>query len=372
MTAARIVGRRALWLIVMALLATGVAACGQGSEDGATEPAQATATATADAAATEAPAEDIKLAVVLPGKIDDGSWNTDGLKGLEAAGEALGAETAYVENVGPSNQEQALRNFASQGMTVVFAHGGQYESAVETVAPQFPDTQFVTISGAGKGTGPNINVYGVDFAQPYYVQGFIAAKITKSKRLGVVTALQGLENVNQLVSGWRAGAKAADPSVKTTVVYLKNNEDPAEAKAAAQAMISDGVDVLMVGALNAAQQGVIQAAKEGKAWLGTQYANFTKEAPDQVMTTQLYTWGSMYTMAAEKHESGELTGISEQFGLADDPAAPGTTFQYDDKNQFNPKIPAAVLEEAQKVIDDLKAGSIEIEVSKEAAAPGTR
>jgi simple sugar transport system substrate-binding protein/basic membrane protein A len=362
MNAVRIVGRRALCLGVTAALAVGMTACGQGSG----EAAKSTATAEASK-----PAEEVKLAVVLPGKIDDGSWNTDGYEGLEAAAEAVGAETAYVENVGPSNQEQALRNFASQGMSVVFAHGGQYETAVETVAPQFPDVQFVTVSGANQGASPNVNVYGVDFAQPYYVQGFMAAKLTKSKRLGVVTALQGLENVNQLVSGWRAGAKAADSSVKTTVVYLKNNEDPAEAKAAAQSMIADGVDVLMVGALNAAQQGVIQAAKAGKVWLGTQYADFSEQAPDQVMASQLYTWGSMYTIAAEKYKAGDLSGIAEQFGLASSPDEPGTTFLYNDSNQFNPKIPADVVTATEEVIEQMKAGSIDIEVSKEAAAPGT-
>lgn len=362
MNAVRIVGRRALWLGVIVAFAVGLTACGQGSG----EAAKSTATAE-----SSEPAEDLKLAVVLPGKIDDGSWNTDGYEGLKSAADTVGAETAYVENVGPSNQEQALRNFASQGMSVVFAHGGQYETAVETVAPQFPDVQFVTISGANPGAAPNVNVYGVDFAQPYYAQGFMAAKLSESKRLGVVTALQGLENVNQLVSGWRAGAKAADPSVKTTVVYLKNNEDPAEAKAAAQAMIADGVDVLMVGALNAAQQGVIQAAKAGKVWLGTQYADFSEQAPDQVMTSQLYTWGSMYTIAAEKYQGGELNGIAEQFGLTDSPDEPGTTFQYNADNQFNPKIPADIVAETEKVIADLKAGSIDIEVSKEAAAPGT-
>ncbi len=149
MNVVRIVGRRALWMGVTAALAVGMTACGQGSG----EAAKSTATAE-----SSKPAEDLKLAVVLPGKIDDGSWNTDGYEGLKSAAEAVGAETAYVENVGPSNQEQALRNFASQGMSVVFAHGGQYETAVETVAPQFPDVQFVTISGANQGAAPNVNV----------------------------------------------------------------------------------------------------------------------------------------------------------------------------------------------------------------------
>jgi basic membrane protein A and related proteins len=355
--------RRVLLLAIAGVLALGVLACGQGDDEASK--------ASDDGGSKPAAGEKLKLAVVLPGKIDDGSWNQDGYEGLMDAGKSLDAETAYVENVGPSNQETALRNYGSQGFDVVFAHGGQYETAVQSVAPRFPDTQFVTISGVGPGEG-NTNAYGVDFAQPYYVQGYLSAKLSKSGRIGVVTALQGLENVNQLVSGLRAGAKAADPSVKTTVVYLKNNEDPAEAKAAAQALISDGVDVLAVGALNAAQQGAIQAAREAKVWIATQYANFTKDAGEQIITSQLYTWGSMYTLAAEAHKNGELNGVSEQFGITESPDDPGTRFEYNEGQLFNPKIPKKIIAETEQVIEEVKAGKVDIEVSKEAAAPGTR
>lgn len=360
--------RRGWYLVLGLVLALFVVGCGGSSDDdgnGGGSDTQAETT-------SEKASGDLKLAVVLPGKIDDGSWNTDGYEGLLAAGEALGAETAYVENVGPANQEQALRNYGSQEFDVVFAHGGQYETAVEAVAPSFPDTQFVTISGVGAGTPPNINVYTVDFTMGAYVQGLMNGMLSETKKTGMVAALQGLQNVNEVVSGYRAGVKAADESATTTVVYLKNNEDPSEAKAAAQAIVSDDVDALGVGALNAAQQGVIQVAKSSDSWLGTQYADFTADAGKQITTTQLYTFGTMYTLAAQAFADGKLNGISERFGFADGPDTPGTQLFYDEQNKFNPDLPQEVLDAAEKAVEDLESGAIKVDVTAEAAAPGTK
>jgi hypothetical protein len=80
----------------------------------------------------------------------------------------------------------------------------------------------------------------------------------------------------------------------------------------------------------------------------------------------------MYTRAAERFEAGELNGIAEKFGFAQTMDVPGTLLFYSDKNMFNPDLPADVVKAAEKAMEDLESGKIEVEVSKEAAAPGTR
>ncbi|MBL8592703.1 MAG: hypothetical protein JNK01_08450, partial [Devosia sp.] len=50
-------------------------------------------------------AADLKIAMILPGPITDNDWNSVGYNGLEAAGKALGAEVAYVENVTDADAE---------------------------------------------------------------------------------------------------------------------------------------------------------------------------------------------------------------------------------------------------------------------------
>jgi len=74
------------------------------------------------ALATPAFAADLKIAMILPGPITDNDWNSVGYNGLQAAGKALGVETAYVENVTDADAERLLRDFAERGYGLIFAH----------------------------------------------------------------------------------------------------------------------------------------------------------------------------------------------------------------------------------------------------------
>jgi basic membrane protein A len=81
-----------------------------------------------------------RIAIVLPGTITDGGWNQLGYEGVQQAGETLGAEVAYVEQVANADQTESLADFARQGYTLVVGHGGQFDAAIEQVAAEFPDT----------------------------------------------------------------------------------------------------------------------------------------------------------------------------------------------------------------------------------------
>lgn len=87
-------------------------------------------------------AEGFKIAIALPGAITDQAWNQSGYEGLNLAKQKLNAEVAYVEQVAQADQTEALTDFARKGYNLVFAHGGQFDAAIEQVAPQFPNTFF--------------------------------------------------------------------------------------------------------------------------------------------------------------------------------------------------------------------------------------
>src|SRR5271154_4130507 len=75
-----------------------------------------------------------KAAILLPGSINDQSWNALGysiLKSLEPHGFA----TAYTENVSDADEAEALRDYANQGYEIVMGHSGRFVSAMEQGAP---------------------------------------------------------------------------------------------------------------------------------------------------------------------------------------------------------------------------------------------
>ncbi|MEH1873680.1 BMP family ABC transporter substrate-binding protein [Nostoc sp.] len=128
--------------------------------------------------------ESFKIAIALPGMITDKAWNQSGYEGLNLAKQKLGAEVAYLEQVAQADQTEALTDFARKGYNVVFAHGGQFDAAIEQVAPQFPNTFFVGVNGNNK--RENIASLRIDHLQGSYLCGIIGAALTKSNKLAYI------------------------------------------------------------------------------------------------------------------------------------------------------------------------------------------
>jgi basic membrane protein A and related proteins len=101
-----------------------------------------------------ASAADAKAAILLPGSINDQSWNALGFAILQSL-KPHGFATAYSENVADADEAEALRGYANQGYTIVMGHSGRFVSAMEQVAADFPKTQFIAVSG-NEGMAPNV------------------------------------------------------------------------------------------------------------------------------------------------------------------------------------------------------------------------
>src|SRR6516225_4639891 len=59
-----------------------------------------------------------KAAVLLPGSINDQSWNAQGYEGVKKL-KAMGWDVAYTENVQAADMAQALQDYASKGYTLI-------------------------------------------------------------------------------------------------------------------------------------------------------------------------------------------------------------------------------------------------------------
>src|SRR3984885_1960098 len=103
--------------------------------------------------APTAHAED-KAAILLPGSANDQSWNALGYSILKSL-EPHGFKTAYSENVTDADEAEAMRDYANHGFGIVMGHSGRFVSAMEQVAPEFPKTQFIAVSG-NEGKAPNV------------------------------------------------------------------------------------------------------------------------------------------------------------------------------------------------------------------------
>ena len=162
----------------------------------------------------------LKVALLLPGSANDKSWNQYGYDALMAVKDQLNVDVAYSENVSSVDLQSALRDYASKGYDVIIGHTGSFEDDMIKVGTEFPNTRFIVIAGS---TGSGTNVTAVDTApwQYGYAYGWMAAKVTKSGKIGFVSAFKVPFNVaviNAMALGCQSVRPVARSSSASTVI----------------------------------------------------------------------------------------------------------------------------------------------------------
>ncbi len=307
-----------------------------------------------------------KAAFLFPGSINDQSWNAQGYRGAEKL-KGQGWEIAYTENVQAADMVEGLRDYARRNFGVVFGHTGRFLSAAERVGPDFPKTLFVVGSGSG-GVGTNVTSIDYDNTQFGYLMGVLAARMSKTGKIGSVNALEGLPNVVAQVGAYRKGAKSVRPDIEVKVIYIQNIEDAAAAKEAALSLIAGGADFIS-GKLNAAQAGILQAAKEKGVFANGRSFGHTAIAPDNVLTNIVEQWADMYAAAAEDSKSGTIGGKYLLYGLSSS-GSTGAQLRYSQDRELSPLVPAAVVAELEALKKKFAAGELKIAVTREDARGG--
>ncbi|WP_208948566.1 BMP family protein [Segnochrobactrum spirostomi] len=315
-------------------------------------------------AASAAMAED-KAAILLPGSINDQSWNALGYSILQSL-KSHGFATAYTENVADADEAEALRGYASQGYKVVMGHSGRFVSAMEQVAPDFPTTQFIAVSG-NEGMAPNVMSVDYNNAQFGCQIGLLAARMSKTGKVAGVYGLEGVPNITAQAGAFRLCATKA--GAKVTIIYVKDMEDAAAAKEAALSLIDQGADVL-TGKLNAAIAGVVEAAKERNVYVTGRGFDQTKAAPDNVLTNIVEDWPSMLGKTVDEVKAGKPFGTFLQYGYDTAPVT-GASLLYAEGTPFSPKVPASVVKELDDMAAQFKSGTLKIAPTQQDARSGS-
>src|SRR6201993_3882393 len=78
-----------------------------------------------------------KVALLTPGPVSDQSWNSGAYQGLLRIRDSLGADVSNIHTKTPAEFEDNFRQYGSQGYSLVFGHGFEYQDAAKRVAPDF-------------------------------------------------------------------------------------------------------------------------------------------------------------------------------------------------------------------------------------------
>lgn len=95
-----------------------------------------------------------RVAMVLPGEKTDEALNQYTCEGMMRAAKDLGIETAYKEDVTQDQQLEVIRQFVQRGCDIIIGQGGQFGEALQTVAQEYPKTNFVFSVATNTGGSP--------------------------------------------------------------------------------------------------------------------------------------------------------------------------------------------------------------------------
>ena len=299
--------RGILWLLVVLLGLLVLAGC---SQKGANPEAQkeGTAPGTGEKAGDRV----LKVAVILPGKVDDVSWNQvmyQGMKALENEYKDK-IKVTYVEDVyDVSAIEPTLRDFASQGYDLIFGHGFQFQEPIIKVAQEFPKVNFAL--GTGFKTLPNTCVYDVKLEDGGYLMGTLAALISKTNKLGVV----GGVDVSEIYRGheaYKLGARKIKPNIEIQEIYTGDWGDAGKAREAAMSMDDSGVDIIWHSG-DGIGLGAVDAAKEKNKLVLGNVADQNVLAPNNVLSGIVYNWTPVAKQIVDDILNNNFTNRQDKF-----------------------------------------------------------
>ena len=127
-------------------------------------------------AADKEPA-DYKIVLILPGPINDQSWNATNYAGLVQCNKDLGTKMEYLESVQASDFESTFRNYAERGYDLIMAAGTQFDEAANKVAASYPKTTFCVVNGQVS-TGPNVAPIFPKEYEASYIAAIIAGSVS--------------------------------------------------------------------------------------------------------------------------------------------------------------------------------------------------
>lgn len=252
--------------------------------------------------------EPFKVAFVYVSSAADLGWSYSHDQGRLALEEALpNVETAFQEMVpeNPADAERVIRQFAQDGYDVIFTTSFGYMDPTINVAQDFPDTTFIHISGFK--TADNVGTGFGKIEEPRFVSGQIAGAMTESNLIGYVAAFP-IPEVIRGINAFTLGVREVNPDATVRVVWTNTWFNPQQERAAAEALLDAGADVI---AQHQDTPGPQQAAQDRGVYGIGYNADMSSQAPEAVLTSAIWNWGPYYIDVVEQVMAG--TWESNQF-----------------------------------------------------------
>ncbi len=198
--------------------------------------------------------EKVKVAGIHASPVEN-AWNSRIHQALQSAADDGLIEYVFSEGVSGTDYARAMREYAEQGVDLIWGESYAVENEARQVAADYPDIAFLMGSSGGP-SGNNFGVFGTRNHEAAYLAGMLAGTMSQSNTFGSVGGYP-IPEVNLLINAFRDGVREVNPNAKFLNGFIGAWFDPPKAKEAAIAQIDAGADIIFgerIGTADGAQE----------------------------------------------------------------------------------------------------------------------
>lgn len=283
----------------------------------------------------------------------DLGWTYQAAEATRYAETEYGAETDHTWFCTYADGPRVARDYAARGYDIIWGDGGEYEDALHTVAPEFPDTIFVAYNSTRVGPSNLLSVF-PRIHEGAYLAGIVGAYLTETKVMAYIAG----EEYPMQTRDWKnieLAAQRIDPEIKVIKIVAGTWGDAALGYELAKSAIeTQNVDVFYQEA-DVTGRGAIEAMAEAGIYHIGCYADQSVLDPEITVTS----WLLEKVSTMEYVISSMLDGTFEGGRLSEPGLAEGAT-GLAPFHEFEDVIPAAAKQAIEEATEGIINGTIDL------------
>lgn len=286
------------------------------------------------------------ITLVLPSPVGDVGWGHALAAGLEPVKAAYGdkVKVTVLENIaeGP-DADRIMNKTVADGNKFLVAGSFGYQNGALQIARRDPSVTVLHASGFQ--VAPNFSPFAAKYFQGTYLLGMAAAALSKTGKLGSVSAFAIPELITS-INAFTLGAQTVKPDIEVSVVWVNSWFDPAKEQEAAKALMAQGCDVIFSNAQDT--PSVIAACEEAGVYAFNLNSSMKKYAPKTYLGCVATDWSPFFKASVDAHFAGTFKGANTFLGVAD---------KVVEVVDWNPDIPAEMMTKIKEIEAKIADGS---------------
>ncbi len=287
----------------------------------------------------------MKVGFVYVGPVGDHGWTYQHDQGRLAIEKRFGdkVKTSYVENVAEgADAERVISKMARSGHDLIFTTSFGFMNPTLKVAKQFPKVVFEHATGYKM--NKNLATYVGKTYEGRYVSGYVAGKMTKTKKVGYIASFP-IPEVIRDINAVKLAMNTIDPSIELKIVWVSTWYDPAKEADAANSLIDQGVDVILQ---HTDSPAALQAAERRGVYAIGQASDMSHFAPKAHLLSVVDDWETHYVDTVQSVMDKKWKSRDYWGGFKDNMIV---------IPEFSKVIPSDVVTRANQYIEDIKSGA---------------